>query len=152
LVGATSTFLTKWSPEGFAQMVRERGVTATFMVPTQVAMSISDPAFDASNFASWRKLSFAGAPMPDWVQKEMLRLLPEVSMTQIYGQSEMGVLTSLRAWYLPEKLGSVGRQAYNVDVALIDTDGNPVPRGEIGEIASRGDNVMLEYYNEPEQT
>src|SRR5690606_32697435 len=97
-------------------------------------------------------ISFAGAPMPDWVQKEMLRLLPDVSMTQIYGQSEMGVLTSLRSWYLPEKLGSVGRQAYNVDVALIDSEGRPVARGEIGEIASRGDNVMLEYYNEPEQT
>ena len=41
-------------------------------------------------------------------------------MTQIYGQSEMGVLTSLRHWYLPEKLGSIGRQAYNVDVAVIE--------------------------------
>ncbi len=152
LVGATSVFLTKWSTAGFAELVARHRMSAVFMVPTQVAMTISDPDFDAGKFASWRKLSFAGAPMPDWVQKEMLRLLPDVSMTQIYGQSEMGVLTSLRSWYLPEKLGSVGRQAYNVDVALIDSEGRPVARGEIGEIASRGDNVMLEYYNEPEQT
>ena len=90
--------------------------------------------------------------MPDWVQKEMMRLLPNVAMTQIYGQSEMGVLTSLRAWYLQDKLGSIGRQAYNVDIALIDQQGHPVPPGKIGEVASRGNNVMLEYYNEPEQT
>jgi len=152
LVGATSVFLTKWSPDAFAQMVRQNRMTAAFMVPTQIAMVVSDPGFDAGAYESWRKVSFAGAPMPDWVQKEMMRLLPNVAMTQIYGQSEMGVLTSLRAWYLQDKLGSIGRQAYNVDIALIDTEGHPVPRGQIGEVASRGNNVMLEYYNEPEQT
>ncbi len=152
LAGATSTFLSKWNVDDFAAMAKETGMTAAFMVPTQVSMVVSAPNFDAKNFAAWRKLSFAGAPMPDWVQVEMLKRLPDVRMTQIYGQSEMGVLTSLRHWYLPEKLGSIGRQAYNVDVAVIDREGRPVAVGEIGEIVSRGENVMLEYYNEPEQT
>ncbi|GJL83389.1 MAG: long-chain-fatty-acid--CoA ligase [marine bacterium B5-7] len=152
LAGATVTLLSKWDVADFAKMVRQNKMTAAFMVPTQVAMVISDPDFDADNFSSWRKLSFAGAPMPDWVQRDMLDKLPNVKLTQIYGQSEVGVLTSLRYWYLPEKLGSVGRQAYNVDVSVVDPDGNPVAPGVIGEIVSKGDNVMLEYYNEPEQT
>lgn len=152
LVGATCTFLTKWGTEDFGRMVSETGMTAAFMVPTQISMVVSDKAFDPALYASWRKVSFAGAPMPDWVQKEMLQHLPKVAMTQIYGQSEMGVLTSLRSWYVQDKLGSVGRQAYNVDVALVDEQGTPVAAGEIGEIASRGNNVMIEYYNEPEQT
>jgi acyl-CoA synthetase (AMP-forming)/AMP-acid ligase II len=152
LAGATSTFLTKWSPVDFTTMVRETGMTAAFMVPTQAAMLLNDPGFDAARFSSWRKLSFAGAPMPDWVQREMMERLPLVKLTQIYGQSEMGVLTSLRHWYLPDKLGSIGRQVYNVDVAVVDPEGRPVSPGEIGEIVSRGDNVMLEYYDEPEQT
>lgn len=152
LVGATCTLLTKWGVSAFKEMVRRTGMTGAFMVPTQVSMVVSDPEFDPEPYRSWKKLSFAGAPMPDWVQKEMLRLLPSVEMTQIYGQSEMGVLTSLRSWYLNDKLGSVGRQAYNVDVALVDPQGNPVPPGVVGEVASRGHNVMLEYYNEPEQT
>lgn len=152
LVGATSTFLTKWSVTDFVDMVEKTKMTAAFMVPTQVSMVVSEPSLRTDALASWRKLSFAGAPMPDWVQRDMRRLLPEVKMTQIYGQSEMGVLTSLRYWYLDEKLGSIGRQAYNVDVALVDENGVPVPRGEVGEVASRGPNVMLEYYNEPEQT
>ncbi len=152
LAGATCTFLSKWSVPDFAAMARETGMTAAFMVPTQISMVVSDDAFDAANFSAWRKVSFAGAPMPDWVQREMIAKLPDVRMTQIYGQSEMGVLTSLRHWYLPEKLGSIGRQAYNVDVAVLDPDGKPVQPGEIGEICSRGENVMLEYYDEPEQT
>lgn len=152
LAGATTALLSKWDTGDFAGMAQRTRMTAAFMVPTQVSMVVSDPEFDAGKFSSWRKLSFAGAPMPDWVQHKMIDVLPDVKMTQIYGQSEMGVLTSLRHWYLPEKLGSVGRQAYNVDVAVIDADGHPVAPGEIGEIVSRGDNVMLEYYGEPEQT
>jgi len=152
LAGATSTFLSKWDVGDFARMARETGMTAAFMVPTQIGMVVSDPAFDPANFPAWTKLSFAGAPMPDWVQRAMMEKLPQVRLTQIYGQSEMGVLTSLRHWYLPQKLGSVGRQAYNVDVAVVDPQGRRVRPGEIGEVVSRGENVMLEYYGEPEQT
>ncbi len=90
--------------------------------------------------------------MPDWVQRELKAKLPDLALTQIYGQSEVGVLTSLRDWNLPQKLGSVGRQAFNVDVALFRTDGVEAAPGEPGEIASRGDNVMMAYYNEPGQT
>jgi acyl-CoA synthetase (AMP-forming)/AMP-acid ligase II len=152
LVGATCVFVTPWSTGGFMAACERHRITAAFMVPTQANMLVTDAAFDAARMRDWRKLSFAGAPMPDWVQRELKARLPALLLTQIYGQSEMGVLTSLRDWYLPEKLGSVGRQAYNVDVALFKTDGTSAGVGEPGEIASRGDNLMLEYYNEPEQT
>jgi len=152
LAGATVTLLSQWSAEGFANMVRGTGMTANFMVPTQANMVIQDPAFDAANFATWRKMSFAGAPMPDWVQRAFMEKLPEVKMTQIYGQSEMGVIAALRHWYLPGKLGAVGRAPYNVDMGVVRPDGTPVAPGEIGEVVSRGDNLMTEYYDEPEQT
>jgi acyl-CoA synthetase (AMP-forming)/AMP-acid ligase II len=152
LAGATTTLLSKWEPRAFAEMVRRERMTAAFMVPTQAAMVIQDPAFDPADYAFWRKLSFAGAPMPDWVQVEFMKRLPEVKLTQIYGQSEMGVIAVLRHWYLPEKLGSVGRPAYNVDIACVRPDGTPAAPGEVGEIVSRGDNLMIEYYGEPEQT
>ena len=152
LVGATCTLVTPWSADKFIETAARDGVTAAFMVPTQANMLVSSAAFDTAKLATWRKLSFAGAPMPDWVQVELKKRLPKLRLTQIYGQSEMGVLTSLRDWYLPAKLGSVGRQAYNVEVALFTPDGKPVGPGELGEIGSRGDNLMLEYYGEAEQT
>jgi acyl-CoA synthetase (AMP-forming)/AMP-acid ligase II len=152
LVGATCTFVTPWSAEKFMDTVARDKVTANFMVPTQANQLVSHPRFDAAKLRTWRKVSFAGAPMPDWVQVELKKRLPELRLTQIYGQSEMGVLTSVRDWYLPEKLGAVGRQAFNVDVALFAANGERVGAGVLGEIGSRGDNLMLEYYNEPGQT
>jgi acyl-CoA synthetase (AMP-forming)/AMP-acid ligase II len=152
LVGATCVFVTPWSVDGFMSACEREGITAAFMVPTQANMLVSHAGFDAARLRTWRKLSFAGAPMPDWVQRELKAKLPDLALTQIYGQSEVGVLTSLRDWNLPQKLGSIGRQAFNVDVALFRTDGVEAAPGEPGEIASRGDNVMMAYYNEPEQT
>jgi len=152
LVGATCTLVTPWSPEKFMETAARDRVSAAFMVPTQANTLVSHPQLDATKLATWRKLSFAGAPMPDWVQLELKKKLPQLLLTQIYGQSEMGVLTSLRDWYLTAKLGSVGKQAYNVDVALFSADGRHVGPGELGEIGSRGDNLMVEYYGEPEQT
>ena len=152
LVGATVTFVTPWSPEGFMATCARDQVTAAFMVPTQANTLVTHAGFDAAAMASWRKLTFAGAPMPDWVQVELQKKLPQLMLTQVYGQSEMGVLTALRHWHLEGYLGSIGRQAFNVDIGLFDLQGRPVAPGELGEIASRGDNLMHAYYNEPEQT
>jgi acyl-CoA synthetase (AMP-forming)/AMP-acid ligase II len=152
LAGATTIFITRWSAAAFMEATDKHGITASFMVPTQASTLVRDPDFDANKLRTWRKLSFAGAPMPDWVQRDLKAKLPSLLLTQIYGQSEMGVIAVLRDWYLPGKLGAVGRQPYNVDVAVVDMQGRPVKLGEIGEIVSRGDNLMLEYYNEPEQT
>ncbi|SLN12631.1 long-chain-fatty-acid--CoA ligase [Oceanibacterium hippocampi] len=152
LVGATVSLLAKWDVADFRRLVARDRVTAAFMVPTQATMLVQAAEFDAAELASWRKLSFAGAPMPDWVQRALMEKLPGLRLTQIYGQSEMGVIAALPHWRLPEKLGSVGRMPFNADIACVDPDGRPVPPGEIGELVSRGDNLMIEYYGEPEQT
>jgi fatty-acyl-CoA synthase len=152
LVGATSVFVTPWSADAWLDAVEQEKVSAAFMVPTQANALVIHPALEARNLSSWNKLSFAGAPMPDWVQNELMRRLPGLKLTQIYGQSEMGVIAALPPAWLPQKLGSVGRQPYNVDVAVLRPDGTPTAPGEIGEVASRGENLMMCYFDEPQQT
>lgn len=152
LVGATCVLQTKWSVEEYVENVVKHSITAVFMVPTQAGMLVSDESVNFDDLATFKKVSFAGAPMPNWVQERLMEKLPELRITQIYGQSEVGVITALPHRFLPEKLGSVGRQAYNVDIALLNADGEPVAPGEIGELCSRGDNVMLGYYNDPDES
>lgn len=152
LAGATVAMLSKWDVDDFREMARTTGMTANFFVPTQAGQVVQDPKFDPAAYATWRKASFAGAPMPDWVQVELSKKLPDLKLTQIYGQSEMGVICLLPAWKLEDKLGCVGREAYNTDMDVVHPDGTPVKPGEVGEVVSRGDNLMLEYYDEPEQT
>lgn len=152
LAGATSVFVTPWNADAWLDAVEQEKITAGFMVPTQANALATHPQLQARELASWTKLSFAGAPMPDWVQTELMRRLPALKLTQIYGQSEMGVIAALPPAWLPQKLGTVGRQPFNVDVAVLRPDGTPTAPGEMGEVASRGENLMMCYFDEPQQT
>ena len=52
----------------------------------------------------------------------------------------------------PALLRAAGRAAPHVEVRIVDPDGHEVPRGEVGEVVVRGDNVMLGYWNRPDDT
>jgi fatty-acyl-CoA synthase len=76
---------------------------------------------------------------------------------QFYGQSEapMVITNMTRAEHdpgKPERLSSCGRPSPWVHLALLDPQGNEVPRGEPGEICVRGPLVMKGYKDMPEQT
>ncbi len=76
---------------------------------------------------------------------------------QFYGQAEcpMTITVLRKEDHDPDDLGrlaSCGRPVPWVHVALLDDDGNEVPRGEPGEICVRGPLVMKGYLHKPEQT
>jgi len=50
------------------------------------------------------------------------------------------------------KRGSLGRAVPGYDVIVADSNGKPLPPGELGEIAIRGDSVATYYWNKPEKT
>ena len=51
-----------------------------------------------------------------------------------------------------ERLGSAGRPYSSVEVMVADSEGNPLPVGETGEICARGDVVMPGYWQNPDAT
>lgn len=50
------------------------------------------------------------------------------------------------------KFGSSGKPVKNMELKIVDGDGNELPQGEKGEICIKGDNVMLGYWNNPTAT
>ena len=152
VIGATCALLPRWEPEAFTRMVERHGVSAAFLVPTQLNDIIKHPDFDADGLKSLRKISFAGAPMPVTLMETLLKLLPHVAFTENYGLSETGPMTVKPPWCLRQKITSIGRPAIGVEVRVVDEEGERVEPGEIGEIVTRGDHVLCEYLDEPEQT
>src|SRR5690606_23989582 len=71
-----------------------------------------------------------------------------------YGLTEScGIATMCRHDDDPVTIATTsGRAIPDVEVKVVDDDGNEVPRGEPGEIVVRGYNVMLGYFDEPEET
>lgn len=50
------------------------------------------------------------------------------------------------------KVGSIGPAISGVEVKIIDENGEIAKVGEVGELCAKGDNVMLGYWNLPEET
>jgi acyl-CoA synthetase (AMP-forming)/AMP-acid ligase II len=153
MLGCTVVLQPTWDPEEFMQLVERHEVTAAFLVPTQINGLLGHPAFDARRLATLRKVTYAGAPMPLALIQRAMATLPAVAFSENYGQSEAGGPMTVREPWEVDKAHTVGRPAFNIDVAVVDSvTGKPVPRGMTGEIVTRGEHVTLGYYNDPEQT
>ena len=68
----------------------------------------------------------------------------------MYGQTETSAIATMGRY--SDKPGSAGRTIALADVRLVDDDDNPVPMGEVGEIAVKGPMVFNGYINLSEDT
>jgi len=69
-----------------------------------------------------------------------------------YGLSETSPVATSNPADMTEYSGTIGLPIPSTDIAILDDDGNPVPLGQPGEIAIRGPQVMVGYWNQPEET
>jgi acyl-CoA synthetase (AMP-forming)/AMP-acid ligase II len=79
--------------------------------------------------------------------------LPNVEIYVMYGQTEASArLSYLDPAMLFKKLGSIGKAIPGVTLTVRDSDGRICPPDVPGEIVASGDNIMLGYWNQPEET
>ncbi|MDR8032084.1 long-chain-fatty-acid--CoA ligase [Burkholderia cenocepacia] len=69
-----------------------------------------------------------------------------------YGLSETSPTATLNPATLDAFTGAIGLPVSSTDIAILDDAGQPLPIGECGEIAIRGPQVMVGYWNRPEET
>jgi thioesterase domain-containing protein/acyl carrier protein len=96
-----------------------------------------------------RFIRSASAPLPTIALAELERVF-SCPVIEAYGMTEASHITATNP--LPpgiRKAGSVG-VARGDEVAIMDTAGNILPRGAVGEVVVRGPNVMGGYDNDPE--
>ncbi len=74
-----------------------------------------------------------------------------IPMMQGYGLSEATPVISSNS-LKKHKLGSSGYLVENLDIKILDDDGNSLPEGEKGEIVIRGENVMKGYWRNESAT
>jgi acyl-CoA synthetase (AMP-forming)/AMP-acid ligase II len=154
VAGSRQLVLPRWDADAFLEAVTERGATHTALVPTMIARLLAHPGADRQALRGLRMLGYAGAPMPpEQMRQAHERLTP--NLVQYYGLVEaIPPVTVLDAddharglADEPDLLGSAGRPALGVEIAVVDEDGRAVPVGEIGEVITRGDHVMAGYWN-----
>lgn len=150
--GVTLVMLERFHPVKTLELVAREGVTLLGQVPTMYAMELMLPNFDSYDLSSLRQVIIAGAPTPEPIMRQVATMAPRA--VHAYGLTEA---TGMVAYTGPDDgadvlVHSVGRVIEEAGVRIVDDAHRPLPANEVGEIALRGDVVMLGYYGHPEET
>ncbi|WP_121703312.1 linear/branched/unsaturated fatty acid:CoA ligase LbuL [Streptomyces sp. E5N298] len=144
-----------FDPVATLEAVQRERCTSLYGVPTMFIAELNLPDFASWDLTSLRTGIMAGSPCPVEVMK---RVVAEMHMEQVsicYGMTETSPV-SLQTRMdddLEHRTGTVGRVLPHIEVKVVDpVTGVTLPRGEAGELRTRGYSVMLGYWEEPEKT
>jgi len=123
-------------------------------VPTMFIAQLNHPEFSRFDLSSLRRGIMAGAPCPIEVMKEVASTMHMREITIAYGMTETSPVSfqSSRDDPLELRVSTVGRIQPHLEVKIVDRLGRVVPRGEAGELCTRGYSVMLGYWNDEVRT
>jgi fatty-acyl-CoA synthase len=144
-----------FDPAATLRAVAQERCTSLYGVPTMFIAELGVADFDSYDLSSLRTGIMAGSPCPVEVMKQVVDRMGMTEVTICYGMTETSpVSTQTRADdTLDRRVATVGRVHPHVEVKVVDpATGRTLPRGEPGELCTRGYSVMLGYWDEPEKT
>lgn len=152
----TNVVLQSFDPEQVLATFASEKITHCLLVPAMIKMLLNHPAAAAADLSTVQCIMYGASPMPAAVLEQFMALWPSVGLAQAYGQTELApVITtlSMEAHKIGgDPLKSAGRPTPVSDVRIVDDEGQDCPLGTSGEIAVRGPQSMLGYWNKPEET
>ena len=163
--GRTLVLQKQFDEEGWMKLVQDEKVGRAMMVPTMLKRLMDQPTFKDYDLSSLKVITYGAAPMPLEVIKKAILEFPETRFINAFGQTE----TASTITMLPpddhnfkegdpdfemklKRLASIGKPLPDVEVRIVDEDGNEVPVMETGEIVASGSRLMKGYWNRDEAT
>lgn len=154
-IGATNVIVPAFDPDAILDIIADDAITCAIAVPTMLAALVERQHADPRDMTGLRWLSHGASP----VAVEVLRRADALfgcELIHLYGATELSPLATVfrhEERHLDgPRAKSCGQTPPGVDLGIVDGDGHPVPGGEVGEVVVRGPNVMVGYWNKPDET
>jgi fatty-acyl-CoA synthase len=139
-----------FDPLASMEAVEAERCTALYGVPTMFIAELDHPDFGRFDFSTLRTGIMAGSPCPVEVMKKVQSGMNMTEVTICYGMTETSPVSTQSTTDDPleKRVATVGRVHPHAEIKVIDPESQRiVPRGERGELCSRGYMVMLGYWN-----
>ncbi|MFD9864667.1 AMP-binding protein [Streptomyces alboflavus] len=144
-----------FDPVATLHAVERERCTSLYGVPTMFIAELNLADFATYDLSSLRTGIMAGSPCPVEVMKRVVAEMHMAEVSICYGMTETSPV-SLQTRMdddLERRTGTVGRVLPHIEVKVVDpVSGVTLPRGQSGELCTRGYSVMLGYWQEPERT
>lgn len=156
LGGATLILHQRFDPTLYLQDAEKYQVTNIGGAPPIFVALVRHPDFVKRDLSSVKKINSGAAPLPVELINALQKRFPNVIINEAYGLTEitMGALANPSFKSGTRKVGTVGIPVFDTEVKICPIDGSDesLSPGVEGEICLKGPQVMLGYYNKPEET
>ncbi len=153
--GATMVYPAEsFSAQAVLEAIEEERCTALHGVPTMFIALLDHPRFTDFKVDSLRTGMMAGAPCPIELMKKVMSRLHMPQVTIGYGMTETSPISFQSSMDDPaeRRVATVGRILPHLEVKIVDEQGRIVPRGQSGELLTRGYGVMRGYWGDAQRT
>ncbi len=150
LNGGHFVFTPAFDVQTVIELTKRHGVTHTMMVPSQIISLLDNPEFDAQTLPSLAMILVLGAPL-QLHYKQLLQARFPGRFFELYGLTE-GFITVLDNADAAANPKSVGCPIAGSQMRIVDSQGEDLPAGEVGEIVGNGPLLSPGYYGNPELT
>ncbi|MBA7596969.1 Long-chain-fatty-acid--CoA ligase [subsurface metagenome] len=164
--GRSLAMMRQFEVNEWLEMVQQEKANRAMLVPTMLKRVIDHPDFNKYDLSSLKVITYGAAPMPFEVIKKAIELFPGVNFINAFGQTETAsTITTLspddhiiegteeeKEKKLRRLTSSIGRPMPDIEMKIIDEQGNDLPPGGVGEIVAFGPRVMSGYWKDAEKT
>ena len=136
------------------RIVHAERCTALYGVPTMFIAMLDHPQAAGVDFFTLRTGIMGGAPCPIKMMRKVIEKMHMTQVTIAYGMTETSPVSFQSSIddALERRVSTVGRVHPHLEVKIVDTAGRIVPRGQAGELLTRGYSVMLGYWADAART
>ena len=163
--GRTLVVMRQFEPLEWLTLAQNYRVNRAMLVPTMLKRVMDHPQFHEFDLSSLDVITYGAAPMPMEVIRQAINEFPGARFINAFGQTE----TASTITMLPpedhvlegapeeiekklQRLTSIGIPLEDVEVQIVDENGQPVTSGEVGEIVARGARMMRGYWQQEAAT
>lgn len=140
-------------PDKVLQAIADYQCTSFAGVPSVFNILLKRSNLERISMPSLRRFLQAGGPISPSRIEEIKIKVPNVHFCTMYGQTEATArISCMNPQIHKEKLGSVGPPLDNLNVRIVDEQGDDVPHGESGRIFISGPSVCLGYWQDENET
>lgn len=161
LAGGSHVLVKAFEPISVLNAIQTHNVTFSLFVPTMINALVNHPEVGKYDLGSLKLLAYGASPISTTLLKRAYEVF-SCEFMQLYGMTEEGPIVTVLTPQEHRKalttageeglLKAAGRQIIGVEARVVDGAGNDVKPGEVGEVITRGDNIMQGYWNKPQET
>jgi long-chain acyl-CoA synthetase len=150
-VGCSVVMMDRFTMDGLFSAIEKENITYICAVPRLYLGMMFFEGAAKYDISCLEVCITGGAPMPP----EFIPAFEKqfgVKILEGYGLTEAAPVCTFTRVGMEQKPGSIGIAVPGAAIKIVDDNGRELPRGEIGELIVRGENVMMGYYKDEAAT